>query len=149
MKSFLAALVSGLIFGLGLTISQMINPQKVLGFLDFTGNWDPSLALVMGAALATTFIGYRYVLRAPEPLFADRFRMPDAADIDARLLAGAVTFGIGWGLVGLCPGPAIAILTLGGREGLVFAAAMVAGIVLFRVFRGPRQHSDHEALEGS
>lgn len=142
MKSFLAALVAGLIFGLGLTISQMINPQKVLGFLDFTGNWDPSLALVMASALATTFVGYRFVLRAPEPLFADRFRLPERKDIDTRLVVGAGTFGAGWGLVGLCPGPAIAILTLSGGEGLTFAAAMIAGMVLYRAFAsGPSAQS--------
>lgn len=133
MKSTLAALCSGLVFGLGLTISQMINPAKVLGFLDITGNWDPSLLLVMGGALITTLVGYRVVLRAPKPRFADRFRLPTPKDIDGRLVGGAALFGVGWGLVGLCPGPALAGLTIGGPQSWIFVAAMIAGIGLSKL----------------
>lgn len=133
MKSTLAALLAGLVFGLGLTISQMINPAKVLSFLDITGNWDPSLLFVMGGALITTLIGYRFVLRAPKPMFADRFRLPTRKDIDGRLVGGAALFGVGWGLVGLCPGPALAGLTIGGLQSWIFVAAMVAGIGLSKL----------------
>lgn len=137
MKSNFAALCAGLVFGLGLTISQMINPAKVLGFLDIAGNWDPSLLFVMGGALVTTMAGYRFVLRAPKPMFADRFRLPTRKDIDGRLVGGAALFGIGWGLVGLCPGPALAGLTIGGLQSWVFVAAMVAGIGLSKLISQP------------
>lgn len=135
-----SALIAGLIFGLGLTISEMVNPAKVLAFLDLFGNWDPSLAFVMGAALVVTAIGYRIVWTRPKPAFADRFQVPGNRQIDARLALGAVLFGIGWGLVGLCPGPAISALTFGGIPVLVFLAAMGGGMLLFEVFdRGMRR----------
>lgn len=138
MKSNLAALCAGLIFGLGLTISQMINPSKVLGFLDITGNWDPSLIFVMGGALITTFIGYKFVLKSPKPMLADRFRLPTRKDIDGRLVGGAALFGIGWGLIGLCPGPALAGLALGGLQSWTFVVAMIAGVGLSKLLeRGP------------
>jgi len=127
----LSALLAGLVFGLGLTVSQMVNPAKVLAFLDLFGNWDPSLAFVMGAALAVTAIGYRLAWRRPAPVFADRFQLPGNRRIDARLALGAVLFGIGWGLVGLCPGPAIASLAIGGAPAALFLAAMAAGMALF------------------
>jgi len=127
----LSALLAGLVFGLGLTVSQMVNPAKVLAFLDLFGNWDPSLAFVMGAALAVTAIGYRLAWRRPAPVFADRFQLPGNRRIDARLALGAVLFGIGWGLVGLCPGPAIAALAIGGAPAALFLAAMAAGMALF------------------
>lgn len=127
----LSALLAGLVFGLGLTVSQMVNPAKVLAFLDLFGNWDPSLAFVMGAALAVTAIGYRLAWRRPAPVFDDSFQVPGNRRIDARLALGAVLFGIGWGLVGLCPGPAIAALTIGGAPAALFLAAMAAGMALF------------------
>ncbi len=126
----LFAFLAGIVFGLGLAISQMINPQKVLAFLDVAGDWDPSLALVMGGALAVTFTAYRLVLRRPSPLFATRFHLPTRTDIDARLLAGAAIFGIGWGAAGYCPGPAIAGIALAGYgflEPFVFIAALLVG----------------------
>lgn len=126
-------MIAGLVFGLGLVVSEMVNPAKVLGFLDLFGNWDPSLALVMGGALAVTAIGYRLVLRQSQPVFADRFHVPTTREIDSRLAAGAVLFGVGWGLVGLCPGPAIAALSFGGAPILVFLTAMAAGMALFEL----------------
>ena len=95
-----AAFAAGLVFGLGLTISEMISPQKVLNFLDIAGDWDPSLAVVMAAALGVTFLGYRWVLGQPQPVLAAAFQVPSRTDIDARLVTGAILFGIGWGLAG-------------------------------------------------
>ncbi|HSG90188.1 MAG TPA: DUF6691 family protein [Pseudomonadales bacterium] len=128
-----AALAAGTLFGLGLAISQMVDPNKVLSFLDIGalpyGAWDPSLLLVLGAAVAVNLVGYRFVLKRANPLFDTRFHVPDRSDIDGRLLGGAALFGIGWGLAGYCPGPAIAALTLGSADPLWFAAAMIAGMV--------------------
>ena len=107
----ISALLAGLVFGLGLTVSSMVNPAKVLAFLDLFGNWDPSLAFVMGGALVVTALGYRLVWRRDRPVFAERFQVPGNRKVDARLAFGAVLFGIGWGLVGLCPGPAISALS--------------------------------------
>ena len=138
----LAALLAGLIFGLGLIISEMVNPAKVLAFLDLFGNWDPSLAFVMGGALIVTAIGYRLAWTREKPVFAERFQVPGNRQIDTRLALGAVLFGIGWGLVGLCPGPAISALTFGGTPVLVFLAAMGAGMAAFEFFdRAPRARS--------
>lgn len=127
----IAALIAGLIFGLGLTISEMVNPAKVLAFLDLFGYWDPSLAFVMGAALIVTAIGYRSVWTRERPVFAERFQVPGNRQIDTRLAIGAVLFGVGWGLVGLCPGPAISALTFGGVPVFLFLSAMAVGIGLF------------------
>lgn len=130
----IAALIAGLIFGLGLTISEMVNPAKVLAFLDLFGHWDPSLAFVMGAALIVTAIGYRLVWARERPVFADRFQVPGNRRIDTRLAIGAVLFGVGWGIVGLCPGPAISALTFGGVPVFLFLSAMAVGIGLFESF---------------
>lgn len=134
MGRSLSALIAGLIFGLGLTISEMVNPAKVLAFLDVLGDWDPSLAFVMGAALLVTAIGYRMVWRAERPVFAAQFQVPGNREVDVRLAMGAVLFGVGWGLVGLCPGPAISALTFGGTPVFGFLAAMGAGMAAFEVF---------------
>lgn len=134
MARHLVALLAGLVFGLGLVISQMVNPAKVIAFLDLFGNWDPSLAFVMGAALIVTAIGYRLVWRRPRPVLAERFQVPGNRKLDARLAIGALLFGLGWGLVGLCPGPAIAAITIGGVEALGFLAAMAAGMLAFELF---------------
>jgi uncharacterized membrane protein YedE/YeeE len=132
MNSILAAFACGLLFGVGLTVSQMINPAKVLGFLDVgaipSGGWDPSLALVLLGATTTTLIGYRLVLRRHRPLFAEAFMLPARREIDVRLILGAVVFGAGWGLVGLCPGPAVAVLGVDGLSAAVFVLAMLAGM---------------------
>ncbi|HSP59190.1 MAG TPA: DUF6691 family protein [Halomonas sp.] len=124
--------IAGLIFGLGLGISGMTDPARVLGFLDVAGSWDPTLIFVLGGAVITTFIGYRLVLRRPNPMFGERFQLPTRRDLDGRLIGGAALFGIGWGLSGYCPGPAfasIAGLTLPLAALLV---AMVAGWFLAR-----------------
>lgn len=119
--------LSGLLFGLGLAVSQMINPDKVISFLDITGDWDPSLALVLFAAVSVTALGFSLTSKRSQPLFAEAFHLPTRSDLDARLILGAAIFGIGWGLVGYCPGPAIAALTSGALQPLVFVGAMLAG----------------------
>lgn len=137
-----SALAAGLVFGLGLTISQMVNPAKVLAFLDLFGAWDPSLAFVMGAALLVTAIGYRLVWRRTEPVFDTEFQVPASREIDARLASGAILFGVGWGLVGLCPGPAIAALTIGAMPALGFLAAMSVGMILFELLDRTRRSAE-------
>ena len=129
--SILSAFISGLFFGLGLVISQMINPAKVLAFLDVFGHWDPSLTLVMVGAVAASSIGYMFAKQRGVPVLAPTLEIPTRRDFDTRLVAGAALFGIGWGLVGLCPGPAVAILTFGLWQGFLFFAAMMAGFALF------------------
>lgn len=132
MSAVLGALAAGILFGLGLAVSQMADPAKVLGFLDIAGRWDPSLALVMASALAVTAAGYRLVLRRPAPVFGKEFGLPAARAIDMRLIAGAAVFGIGWGLAGFCPGPAIAALAWLQPESLIFLAAMATGMWIAR-----------------
>lgn len=134
MSRHIVALLTGIIFGLGLAVSGMINPEKVLGFLDIAGNWDPSLALVMGGAVAVTLLAFRKVLKLPKPLFGARFEIPTSASVDPPLLIGATIFGIGWGIAGYCPGPAIASLTIGSLEPVVFIAAFIVGNFLSVMF---------------
>ncbi|SRR5579871_970088 len=126
----------GLVFGLGLLVSGMSNPAKVLNFLDVggiaTGNWDPSLAFVMAGAVAVTFAGYRVVLRRERPLFGEKFNLPTKRELDVRILAGPAIFGVGWGLAGFCPGPALVALGYGTRAAVIFVAAMFAGMWLAR-----------------
>jgi uncharacterized protein len=141
-------LLAGLIFGLGLLISGMANPAKVQNFLDLAGAFDPSLIFVMAGAVVVTFAGYRLVLRRPRPVLAERFYLPAAKDIDARLVGGAALFGIGWGLSGFCPGPAITSLPLLAKGTLVFVPAMLAGILLARLLmqaRAPRAEAIAQA----
>lgn len=126
---FLLGLASGLVFGLGLVISGMSNPAKVLNFLDIFGTWDPSLAFVMGGASLTTFVGYRLAWRRERPLLMPRFEIPTRADIDVPLLTGAAIFGIGWGIGGFCPGPAWTALPLAAPGTLAFLPAMLAGML--------------------
>jgi uncharacterized membrane protein YedE/YeeE len=127
------ALLSGVIFGLGLAVSQMVNPAKVLAFLDVAGNWDPSLALVMAGALVVTGIGYRLAMQRPRPVLAERFSLPTKTALDARLIGGAALFGVGWGLIGLCPGPAIASLAYGLPESMYFTVALFVGLWVARL----------------
>ncbi|AJA62227.1 YeeE/YedE family protein [Bradyrhizobium japonicum] len=126
----------GLVFGIGLIVSGMSNPAKVLNFLDVagipTGTWDASLAFVMAGAVAVTFIGFSRVLKLSRPFFADRFYLPTRKDIDPRIIAGPAIFGIGWGLAGFCPGPALTALGFGSASAFIFVAAMCAGMVLAR-----------------
>ena len=131
MRRIGSSFISGMLFGAGLTISQMVNPRKVTDFLDFFGRWDPSLAFVMGGALAVTALGFRFILRRPHPLFVDEFHLPSARRIDGRLLGGAALFGVGWGLAGFCPGPAVASLAYGLWQSVVFVAAIVIGMLLW------------------
>jgi len=128
----LIALLAGLLFGLGLAISGMMNPARVLGFLDLAGNWDPSLAFVMAGAVAASALGYALRARLARPQFAEKFQVPTSRVIDGKLIAGSALFGLGWGLVGLCPGPAIAALPLALPKILVFVAAMIAGMAACR-----------------
>ncbi|HYG86541.1 MAG TPA: YeeE/YedE family protein [Azospirillum sp.] len=128
-----AALLAGMLFGLGLAVSGMVNPAKVLGFLDITGRWDPSLALVMAGALAVAMLGFRVALRRPAPLLDEQFALPGGQGIDGRLVTGAALFGVGWGLVGFCPGPAVASLAFGLGDSFTFVAAMFVGMWLYRV----------------
>ncbi len=129
----LASLLCGLIFGIGLVVSGMSNPAKVLNFLDIAGTWDPSLLFVMGGAAAVTFVGYRLVQTRSRPAFAERFHMPTARDIDAPLIAGSAFFGLGWGLSGFCPGPAITGLALHAAGTLIFLPLMLAGMWIARI----------------
>lgn len=148
MLQIAAALAAGLLFGAGLAVSRMVDPAKVLGFLDIAGDWDPSLAFVLAGAAGTATLGFRLVLgHSTKPLFAELYRLPTARDIDRRLAAGAVLFGVGWGLVGLCPGPALANLGLAFRPAAIFVAAMIAGMALFklsdRARAGTAERADH------
>ncbi len=127
MKQIIVALISGILFGLGLGLSQMIDRDRVLGFLDFAGNWDPTLLFVLGGAVTVTVIAFRFVLRLKQPLWGDRFFLPTRNDIDAPLLIGAAIFGIGWGIAGYCPGPAITALVLGIWNPVIFVAALLVG----------------------
>mgnify|MGYP001059927940 FL=1 len=125
------AFFAGLVFGLGLIISGMANPAKVLGFLDLAGRWDPSLALVMGGALAVTAAGFAWLRGRRLSLSGEPLQWPTATRIDSRLALGSLAFGAGWGLAGFCPGPALVAAAAGVPEALIFVAAMVAGMALF------------------
>lgn len=135
MRLPISTFIAGLLFGGGLTVSQMVNPEKVISFLDITGDWDPSLAFVMGGALIVTLVGYRLVLKRKTPLFDETFRLPTRNDIDAPLLMGAAVFGIGWGLAGLCPGPALASASFAGQNAYNFVGTMVATIFAYRFIK--------------
>lgn len=136
MLRIVTAVAAGLLFGAGLTVSQMVNPAKVIGFLDVAGNWDPSLAFVLAGAVGTVALGFLFVRRRlSAPLFAAAFDPPSARGIDRNLVFGAVLFGIGWGLVGLCPGPALAALAIAPTKVALFVAAMLVGMAAFAVSR--------------
>ena len=133
MKRFVIALVAGAFFGAGLAISGMADPQRVRGFFDLFGNWDPTLAFVMGGAILPMALAWRVQRRLSKPLAAPRFSLPATARLHPRLVAGAAIFGIGWGIAGLCPGPAIADLALAPLPALTFLAAMLVGMTLYRL----------------
>lgn len=134
--ALLVQFLIGLVFGLGLMVAGMSDPAKVLNFLDFasipTGFWDASLAFVMAGAVAVTFVGYRWLGRRQAPLLADQFHFPADHGVTRRSVVGPLLFGVGWGLVGLCPGPAITALAFGGSSAWLFGAAMLAGMALAR-----------------
>jgi uncharacterized protein len=132
----LIAILCGVLFGAGMIISDMVNPARVLAFLDVTGDWDPSLAFVMGGALIPSGLAYLIHRRMHAPVLADEFRVPASRLIDRPLIAGAILFGLGWGLVGLCPGPALAALTTASWQAVIFVVAMLAGMTLFRFTAG-------------
>lgn len=148
MDRLVSSLVAGLIFGIGLALAGLTDPLKVLAFLDVTGDWDPSLLFVLGGAVGVTAISFRFILRRPTPLLDERFDVPAATTIDRPLLAGALLFGIGWGISGYCPGPAIALLALPGREALAFLPALLLGSYLQRRLashRGREARGDEHA----
>ena len=137
LRTFVA-FFAGALFGLGLAISGMMNPAKVVGFLDVAGDWDPTLAFVMGGALLVTMPAFHLILGRPRPVLTDGFALPTKSTLDGRLLGGAALFGVGWGLSGFCPGPAVAALITGLTPVFVFVAAMMAGMVLYAwVFEPP------------
>lgn len=125
----------GLVFGVGIALSGMANPAKVLNFFDIAGTWDPSLAFVMGGALITTFIGYKLVFGRATPVLGDTFHLPTKTALDARLLGGSAVFGIGWGIAGFCPGGALPALGTGRWEVFAFVAAVVAGIFVAKALQ--------------
>jgi uncharacterized membrane protein YedE/YeeE len=135
------AFVAGLVFGIGLLVSGMINPAKVLGFLDLAGRWDPSLALVMVGAIAIGVVGFVIAGRRATTVLGTPMLLPTARTIDRRLIVGGAVFGIGWGLAGFCPGPAVAALGAGHLKAIVFVAAMVAGMLVFEWIEGRRARS--------
>lgn len=133
VRKLLPPLVSGTLFGAGLTLSGMTNPARVRGFLDVFGAWDPTLAFVMGGAVLVMAVAWRIRSRMGTPIFAERFSLPDREDLDGRLITGSILFGVGWGLAGLCPGPAVASLALSPLNVLPFVVAMLAGMGVQRL----------------
>ncbi|MCK8484944.1 YeeE/YedE family protein [Aliiroseovarius sp. S2029] len=131
MKLLLTYL-TGVVFGLGIAISGMANPAKVLNFFDVFGAWDPSLAFVMGAALLVAAPGYALVFKRPKPIFAQSFKLPGTKLVDRRLVLGSFTFGLGWGLAGFCPGAALPVISTGNPSVLIFTASMIVGLFLAR-----------------
>ena len=127
----LASLLAGLIFGLGLIVSSMVDPAKILGFLDLAGRWDPSLALVMVGAVGVGLVAFTVAGRRTTSLLGAEIKLPSARQIDQRLVIGSLTFGVGWGIAGFCPGPALVALGMGKFKALVFVAFMLAGMGLF------------------
>lgn len=149
MMRLAGVFASGLVFALGLGISGMTNPAKIVAFLDVAGSWDPSLALVMVGAIGAYSSLYRLVRRNAAPLFDESFSVPDRRDIDARLLGGAALFGVGWGLGGFCPGPAIVALVSGVPAVFVFVASMLVGMVAFALLDAPTPASEPTTAAGS
>lgn len=139
----LTSLLAGLVFGLGLIVSGMANPAKVLGFLDLAGRWDPSLALVMAGAIAVGSVAFLLVKNRPRSLLGAEMKLPTASHIDRRLVVGSALFGMGWGIAGFCPGPGLVALGMGESKALVFVAAMLAGMVVFELLEKRRQAMTH------
>lgn len=133
IRRLIVPLASGALFGAGLALGGMTDPARVRGFLDLFGAWDPTLAFVMGGAVLVMAIAWRVQPRMARPLFADTFALPDRSDLTARLIGGSALFGVGWGIAGLCPGPAIAALVIEPASAAIFVAAMLAGMALVRL----------------
>lgn len=146
MKQVIAAFASGLIFAVGLGLAGMTQPSKVVGFLDFFGQWDASLMLVMGGAIAVHFVLYRLILKRSSPLFATSFQLPTRRDITPQLIGGSALFGIGWGLGGFCPGPGLVSAPTLGVHALTFVGAMTAGMMAYRWIEALREKSDTKAV---
>ena len=136
MKQNLTALFSGLLFGFGLSLSQMIDRDRVLGFLDVSGAWDPTLLFVLGGAVGVTLIAFRFVLRLPQPILGKKFYLPTNKNIDFSLIIGAAIFGIGWGIAGYCPGPGITALVLGIGNPVLFLIAFIIGSLAYQWYAG-------------
>jgi uncharacterized protein len=137
-KHFVSAFLTGLIFGLGLLVSGMSNPDKVLSFLDLFGVWDPSLALVMAGAIGVGVIAFTLVRGRTHSLFGEPMRLPTRKDLDSRLVLGSLGFGVGWGLAGFCPGPALVALGTAAPKAIVFVAAMLAGMAIYEMIERAR-----------
>lgn len=138
-----SALLAGLVFGCGLILSGMVNPAKVLGFLDLAGKWDPSLAFVMGGAIGVGVVAFAAARRRSMSVLGEEMKLPTATALDRRLLAGSLTFGVGWGIAGICPGPGLAALGMGEAKAALFVLAMLVGMTLFELLErrgasGPR-----------
>lgn len=131
----LLVLCSGILFGLGLSVSDMVNPTVVLAFLDVFGQWDPALIFVMGGALITVGLGFKLIFRRQRPLFSDKFHLPKGKGIDANLVIGSAIFGIGWGIAGYCPGPVLAGLAYAQFEPILFCLAMLVGFKLSQILK--------------
>jgi uncharacterized membrane protein YedE/YeeE len=129
----LAAFAAGIVFGLGLIVSGMADPSRVLGFLDLAGKWDPSLAFVMAGAVAVSAAAFRLARKRAEPVLGGAFYLPTATHIDRRLVLGSIVFGVGWGLAGFCPGPAVVTFGAGYFKAVVFVAAMLAGMAIYEI----------------
>ena len=138
-KHVLSALLVGLIFGIGLILGGMTNPAKVIGFLDLFGNWDPSLAFVMGGAISVGLVAFRVAGGRPTSLLGEPMRLPTRKDIDQRLILGSLVFGAGWGLAGFCPGPALVAVGTGSIKAMIFVAAMLTGMAVFELIERSRQ----------
>lgn len=134
MSRNLASLLAGMLFGFGLALSGMTHPQKVLGFLDFAGAWDASLLFVLGGAVGVTVISFRFILRMKKPVLAERFVITEETHIDRSIILGAILFGVGWGISGYCPGPAVALIASPNWELLAFLPAAIAGAVAEKYF---------------
>ena len=145
----LSAFAAGLVFGVGLIVSGMTDPGKVIGFLDVAGNWDPSLAFVMGGAIFVGFFAFALAQRRAKTFFGGAMHLPHNRDIDKRLVAGSALFGIGWGLAGFCPGPALVSFSSGQEKAAIFVAAMLGGMLIFtaaeRLIHEPRRRARHPA----
>ena len=142
MSQNCVALLSGLLFGLGLSLSQMIDRDRVLGFLDVTGNWDPTLLFVLGGAVGVTVIAFRFVLRLSQPIWGEKFYLSTRKDVDRSLILGAAIFGIGWGIAGYCPGPGITALVLGIWNPVLFVIAFIVGSLSYQWYVVSSEKSD-------
>ena len=149
MNKLNASFASGLVFGIGLLLSGMTQPDKVIGFLNPVSNWQPTLAFVMVGAIGTHMALYKWILRRPSPLYAMKFGIPTRTDVDARLVGGAMLFGLGWGLGGICPGPGLVSAAAGGQQAMVFIVSMTGGMMLFHAVEKQLVRKTQPVLQSS